>query len=255
MPFSARERGCDGEGFFLARSSYARGLRLDAHRHDIANVSLVVAGSLEEESERGVVVAGPGAVVFKPRGATHANRVGPSGATVFALRLDPTWSVVTVRLRNYLWCSRDAALSVMLRLYALSRGRGVDADQVRGGLAAACEGGSTIGFEGGPAWLAEAQRRIHSDDRPNRVQQLARSLDTHPVYLARAFRRYLGTSPREYVRRQRITSAAHRLMSTDQTPCQIAVETGFADQAHFCRCFRALVGVTPGAYRRLAGAV
>jgi len=252
-PVSARDFGSGEEGFFLVESSYAPGLRLEAHAHDLANVSLVVAGGLEEESDRGAVVAGPGAVVFKPRGATHANRVGAEGATVFALRLDPTWSVVAARLREYLWCSRDVTLAVMLRLYALSRGCGVDEGQVRVGLAAACDNGSTVGFDGGPAWLAEAQRRIHADDGPSRVQNLARELGTHPVYFARAFGRHLGTSPREYLRRQRITRAAHRLVSTNHTPCRIAAETGFADQAHFCRCFRALVGVTPGAYRRLAG--
>ena len=253
MPLRAVGRVCSGEGFLLAELDYAPGLRLGAHCHDISNVSLVVTGSLEEESDRGVVVAGPGAVVFKPRGTTHSNRVGEGGATVFSLRFDPTWSVIAAPLREYLWCSCDAALSVMLVLYALSRGRGVGEDQVRIGLAAACDSGSTIGFESGPAWLAEAQRRIHADEGPSRIQERARILDTHPVYFARAFRRHLGTSPREYVRRQRITLAAHRLLSTTETPSRIAAVAGFADQAHLCRCFRRLIGLTPGSYRRLAG--
>jgi AraC-like DNA-binding protein len=34
------------------------------------------------------------------------------------------------------------------------------------------------------------------------------------------------------------------------TPADVAITTGFADQAHLTRHFKRVVGVPPGAYRR-----
>lgn len=247
-----------GGEFRLVETSYAPYSHLSCHKHDVANISLVLSGSLVEESDSGMVTAGPGCVVFKPAGAMHSNRVGRRGAVLFALRLDPSWSEVASRLRKHVWCSQELATRVMLRLYALCRGRHhsdrtVDGPTVSAGLSAACDGVRPVAFETAPTWFSALQERVHLDgNRPTRIAKLAQEYETHPVYLARMFRRCLGAAPGEYVRRLRVTLAAHRLVSTADSLSRIAAEVGFSDQAHFCRCFRSQVGHTPGQYRRLA---
>lgn len=241
----------NSRGFEVVLTRYAPGATLPSHTHDFANISLVLEGGLEEESDHGVATVGAGVVVLKPAGTVHANRVGAFGAKIFALRIDPDWSAAK-RLCDYLWCSGDAALAVMLRLFAESRQATLGEGQVRGVLSALCDEPRSAGFAGGPDWLGETQRRIHESNGDLDVRAMARHCDTHPVYLARAFRKHLGTSPREYVRRQRLTLAAHQLLTTDDAPTTIAADNGFADQAHFCRTFRRFLGLTPGAYRRIA---
>lgn len=247
-----------GGGFRLVETLYAPYSHLACHKHDIADISLVLSGSLVEESDCGMVTAGPGCVVFKPAGAMHSNRVGPRGAVLFALRLDPSWSIVATQLRKHLWCSQEHVTGVMLRLYALCLGRhrldrDVDELAIRAGLAAACDGVAPFAFGRAPDWLSTVQERVHvGDNHSTKIAELARECETHPVYLARMFRRCLGAAPGEYVRRLRVTLAAHRLVSTADSLSRIAAEVGFSDQAHFCRCFRSQVGHTPGQYRRLA---
>ncbi|HTV98636.1 MAG TPA: AraC family transcriptional regulator [Steroidobacteraceae bacterium] len=65
----------------------------------------------------------------------------------------------------------------------------------------------------------------------------------------RTFKASFGCTPGQYVRRMRI-ARAQNLMTMSRDPlCQIAAESGFADPAHFNRCFRKVVGESPGIWR------
>jgi AraC-like DNA-binding protein len=68
--------------------------------------------------------------------------------------------------------------------------------------------------------------------------------------LARQFRRVMGTSPYRYSLLRRL-DAARGLIEQRQALVDIALATGFADQAHFTRHFTAAYGVTPARYAAL----
>ncbi|HKX18264.1 MAG TPA: AraC family transcriptional regulator [bacterium] len=68
--------------------------------------------------------------------------------------------------------------------------------------------------------------------------------------LARQFRLMFGTSPHRYQlmrRLERARKAIHRARSL----ADVALDMGFADQAHFTRTFASAFGLTPGRYRAL----
>jgi AraC-like DNA-binding protein len=44
---------------------------------------------------------------------------------------------------------------------------------------------------------------------------------------------------------------ARELLRSGESPSLIAVQCGFADQAHLTRAFKARLGVTPGQYKAL----
>jgi AraC-like DNA-binding protein len=70
---------------------------------------------------------------------------------------------------------------------------------------------------------------------------------------ARQFHAVYGTSPYRYSVMRRLDVA--RAWLRDGRPlAQAALETGFADQAHFTRTFRAAFGMTPGRYVKLCAA-
>jgi AraC-like DNA-binding protein len=68
--------------------------------------------------------------------------------------------------------------------------------------------------------------------------------------LARQFRAALGTSPYRYSLMRRL-AAARTVIAHRRPLVEVALEAGFADQAHFSRQFTAAYGLTPGAYSRL----
>ncbi len=244
--------------FRLVESVYPPGLQLAPHAHDISNISLVLSGSISEESESGVVTAGAGCAVFKPAGMVHQNRVGPLGVRIFALRLDPGWTSASRRLDAYQWCAQGEIVRAMLLLYAIAHTapalpKRVLEERVRGWWQAEWGLGDHSSFGRSPPWLMRVQERIHSGGgNTGGVRELSNEAGNHPVYLARAFRRHLGAAPTEYVRRSRVTEAAYRLAATSDPLSRIALDHGFADQPHFCRSFKAELGLSPGRYRRLA---
>lgn len=66
--------------------------------------------------------------------------------------------------------------------------------------------------------------------------------------LIRAFRRETGLTPHAFLVDRRVIAAQQELRR-GATPAEAAAATGFCDQAHLTRAFKARIGITPGAYR------
>ncbi|MGA7538412.1 MAG: AraC family transcriptional regulator [Steroidobacteraceae bacterium] len=83
-----------------------------------------------------------------------------------------------------------------------------------------------------------------------RMSALAAVAGLSTSYFFYAFRSTLGESPHRYVVKRRIQCAQSQMLSTTDPLAAIALECGFADQAHLTRVFKQLAGVTPGVWRR-----
>jgi AraC family transcriptional regulator len=84
-----------------------------------------------------------------------------------------------------------------------------------------------------------------------RLRDLAAVTHLSATHFSRAFRSMIGEPPYAYVMRRRIERAQVIMLRSDAPLAQIALDCGLADQAHFTRLFRRLVGRSPGAWRRL----
>jgi AraC-like DNA-binding protein len=80
------------------------------------------------------------------------------------------------------------------------------------------------------------------------LDELAATSGLPPFRLLRAFQQSVGLTPHAYQTQTRIRAAC-RLLRSQQPLADIAVTTGFADQAHLTRTFKAIMGMTPGQYR------
>jgi AraC-like DNA-binding protein len=83
---------------------------------------------------------------------------------------------------------------------------------------------------------------------PIDVTILACEMHVSRRQLERDFRRWVGVGLVEYARRRRFDLAAHAL-SGDRSIVQVALDHGYADQAHFTRVARRFAGCTPGVLR------
>jgi len=96
--------------------------------------------------------------------------------------------------------------------------------------------------------------RMATDRSLLRVEQAASALDVDLRTLQRRFRQYVGVSPKSVILRYRLHEAAERLKAPKPPSLAVlAAELGYADQAHFAREFKTVVGRTPRRFVAMEG--
>jgi AraC-like DNA-binding protein len=238
---------------------YGRGHVMPPHAHRWANVSLVLAGAVDEIVDEGAISASALSVVFKPGGAEHATYVGAWGLRTLVLELDPaTERALRRRLGLFeecLWLEGGPVATSLVGLWAVLRARREEPARAADGWLASLPHAQSL--------RPSPQRTGASDALQEALELLRRcSIGTsaiaarvgmHPGSVTRLFRRRLGRGVMAHLRLRRVREAAHRLATTDDPIALVAADAGFADQSHLGRQFRRETGITPGLYRQLLG--
>jgi AraC-like DNA-binding protein len=84
---------------------------------------------------------------------------------------------------------------------------------------------------------------------PLGAADLAAATGVSPSHLRKIFRRLTGQAPLEYLASVRIQHACRLLLETDLAVTEIAGRVGWSDPNLFARRFRAILGLSPRAYR------
>lgn len=105
-----------------------------------------------------------------------------------------------------------------------------------------------------PAWVKDLKNLIQDQIDAQfafDLKKISGELDLNPSYLSREFSKYFeDLNFGDYVRKQRIEKAINLIESTSYTLTEIAYMTGFSDQSHFNRIFKAQTGKNPSSYRK-----
>jgi AraC-like DNA-binding protein len=86
---------------------------------------------------------------------------------------------------------------------------------------------------------------------PITVSMLSSIAGLSRSHFSHAFRASVGRTPHAHIVRVRINRAMKLMLDGDEPLSEIALATGFADQAHFSKSFRRMAGTTPTQWRRL----
>ena len=238
----------------LHRFSGARVLRvvhperqdIDEHRHDWAYIGLYTLGRYCEVHDGGEVdMAGPSAV-FHPPGRPHADVIDDVGLETLTIEFDARW----LRFhgfggqfdRSRIWQGGSAALAARDLAAKLSNAAATESEI---GRAASRFLQHALGSHQirPPAWLETVVQSLRLG--VGSTAQLCRQLDLHPAWLARAYRYATGEGLHETTRRLRVERASALLRKSDMQLADVALASGFCDQSHMNRCFRALLGRSP----------
>jgi len=87
---------------------------------------------------------------------------------------------------------------------------------------------------------------------PIDIHDIAGASNYSTYHFCRIFRSLVGDSPKEYLRKRRLTIAAERLVKGESSILNIALDCQFESHAAFTRSFKQLFKMTPEQYREKA---
>jgi len=243
--------------------------RYGRHAHETYTFGLVESGIEEFDYGGRLLRAGPGAVALLDPEVVHTGQAASPAGWAYRV-LYPEVSVVTEVAAQLGWRSGtprfpqtvlyDARSAALLRSAHQAAEHG---DQLASSslLTEALAWLLTAHASAATAVTPPAIRRSLAsvgtvcellEERladPPALAELAAMTGLSQFALLRAFRAQTGLPPHAYLNQLRVRRA-RTLLDTGITPAEVAMTTGFADQAHLTRHFKRVVGVPPGAYQR-----
>lgn len=82
------------------------------------------------------------------------------------------------------------------------------------------------------------------------IKDLAKAVYLNPSYLSNIFHKETGKTISNWIIEKRIKEAAHYVLNTNDDVTNIALFYNFCSQSYFVQCFKKIMGVTPGEYRK-----
>jgi AraC family transcriptional regulator len=248
------------QGFSLARMTPVLAPEdVPLHTHEQASFVLVLSGAYITAAQGAASDGAAPQLIYNPPGTTHRDRFKTMAGRFLAISVS---AASLRRAEEYAALPRDAVNFTSRETLAIAKRLTRELNHWDGASPLFAEGAcleliALVARKAAaprgqpPHWFAPAKEFLRDNCAEHvRIVDAAGAIGVHPVYFARAFRKFLRCTPAEYVNRCRLNKAA-ALLKTDAGLAEIALEAGFSDQSHFAKSFKRTFGVTPGFYRRM----
>ncbi len=248
------------EDFVVTEVQTPAGVNTAFHAHERAYFELVLEGRWFEQCGRQERTLEPWLVIYHPPGERHRNRFPGLPGRSLHVEISDAW----VRQLGTHDFAADRSLESRTRevvtplLRLVREVRKPDRWSPLSVAGSVMEVASLLGRDSGrqrttaiAPWVERLEEILRSEYAGVfSLAEVAHRLGVRPFALTRGFRQRYGCVPSEYLRRLRVEHAARALRSGHHPLSVIAASSGFADQSHMTRVFRAYTGQTPGAFRR-----
>ncbi|HKU14903.1 MAG TPA: AraC family transcriptional regulator [Steroidobacteraceae bacterium] len=250
---------CEFAGLELIEGVYPAKAHVPEHAHEQAVFCIGLTGVCSEVLGGKVRRYEPSTVAFLPAHQCHSLAFPCADTRAFSIDVAGCWieraRELSLQLDDSVHARGGVLSALMMRIYEEFRQLDTASPLAIQGLtmemlAAVSRSHSHASVRRRPrrlAWALEFLRERFTEQVT--LAQVAAAAGLHPVYLAREFRRFHGCTIGEFIRRLRIERACRQLSASDEPLATIAANAGFADQSHFSRTFKRLVGMTPAHYR------
>ncbi|MDR7286164.1 AraC-like DNA-binding protein [Pseudomonas corrugata] len=258
----------DALPFIEARSiADGRDVCYTRHAHEHFSIGAITAGCSTYLHEQSAFQVSAGTVVLMNPDDVHAcNPIDDQPWSYLMLYVETPW---LTDLQHQLGFSHDLAF----RRFSTTHTRDI---QLFTGLTALyeilvdpvqdvlCKHSAAVEF------FTDVQQRLNPVDQPLRepnfkleraadyirdnctqllkLEDICQAAQLSPSYLIRAFKHHYGMTPHAFLINRRIQFARDQLRN-GKLIADVALEAGFADQAHFQRAFKQHLAATPGQYR------
>jgi AraC family transcriptional regulator len=241
-------------------NEYVQTDNLTWHRHEDFNLALILDGAGKSITPHDEVAYQEGQVVFESFDLPQKHECG----MLRCLNIHFPTSIVAddgrvpATLQAIQRFEGGASVQLMRRIYAeLTLGDSASTLAVHGLtlelVAELVRSGPGVG-KTAPRWLRQVEDYVRAHfTGAVYLDSIADEVKLHPAHLSRAFRKSMGCTLGEFVRKLRVQRAVDLIASTELPLPNIAATAGFYDQADMTRSVKRLTGKTPAMHRRPGG--
>ena len=242
----------------LIEAFYPPRLRISNHSHERANFCIAYQGTCTELYGAKRREYEPLTLAFLPANHVHSLTFGELPLRCFTVNIDPQLLIslreCSLSVDESLHCHGGHLTWLTMRLYNEFLQEDTASMIAIEGLLlemlAAASRQRVAPEKKPPRWLQQVKEMLDNCFLDNlSLSVISRTAGVHAVHLSREFRRHYHCAVGEYIRRLRIQYACQEMLNPETSLAQIASAAGFADQSHFGRTFKSLVGLSPAAFR------
>ena len=246
-------------GLTLTDTEYTHD-KVDWHYHENAYFTFILQGNVIEGNKNEVYNCSAGSLLFHNWQEAHYN-IKPDGFTRgFHIELKKKWlQNLNLSLGDLTGSMNIQNTDLKLLLYKIFKETKINDEtaplsieslvlQVLGQMLQDTE----MSLKKNPIWVTKIIEILNETfSEKLTLTGLSNSLGIHPAHLSRDFPKHFQCTLGNYIRKLKIQKSLSLLSKKTISLSDITFECGFADQSHFNRCFKDIMGVTPFAYRKL----
>ena len=244
-----------------------RKVRYARHVHETFSIGIVTKGRCTYWNRHKEERIGAGTVVLMNPGDAHA--CNPIQSELWSYRMlyvDVSWLTGLqhdlgvcpnhqFRPFSTISTARSELYTGLHRVYDVLTDEGADCLEKQSavitflaGVQTALSPSATLARTGHQSLARAAEYIRQNYARPMKLDEICAAAELSPSYLIRAFKESYGLTPHAYLTNCRIEFSRSELRR-GRPIAEVALEAGFADQAHLQRSFKKVVAATPGQYR------
>lgn len=236
--------------------------KVDWHYHENPYLTFILQGNVLEGNKKEIHHCSAGDILFHNWQEAHYNYKPPGFTRGFHIELGNTWlenrQINLGAISGYLNIQQPDAKMILYKIFketkCLDETAALSIESLLLAFLSNMIESSSPTVKKNPGWVATLKDLLH--DRcceQLSLTELSESLGIHPAHLSRDFPKYFHQTLGQYIRKLKIQKALTLLPQKSIPLSAIAFECGFADQSHFIRCFKEIMGITPLAYRNYLG--
>jgi len=240
--------------YFLIKGSLHNQSESDYHKHDDSYLSVLLKGGYVEMSKSLNCFVTPGTMIFRSKNYVHKNRFVDNNTKCLNIEFNDKWflknridKIPDIPIVNQVCHFRFIyqIITDFIQYNKVDVAEDIFIDFVK-------QNQTTNTYTRAP-WLAKLTNILDNEiSTTHSLKSLSERVFVQPNYMARVFKSKIGISIGQYQIEKKLSLANKDLFTTNKSITDIAIDSGFYDEAHFIRTFKSKYGVmSPSRFRKI----